>query len=75
MREVKHAKAVSPAKLKAVEDLADKFRSYRTVLIASCKGIPGQQFHEIKKNLRGKADVRIAKKTLIQKAIDILMLL
>ena len=41
-------------KIKIVADLADKMKKSRTVLIASTRGLPSSQFHEIKKNLRGK---------------------
>jgi len=57
-------------KLKLVADLADKIKKSRTVLIASTKGLPSSQFHEIKKNLRGKAMIRVAKKTAVLRAID-----
>lgn len=57
-------------KLKIVKDLADSMKKSRTLLIASTKGLPSSQFHEIKKNLRGKATIRVAKKTAIIRAID-----
>src|SRR3989304_843249 len=57
-------------KIKIVSDLADKIKKSRTLLIASTKGLPSSQFHEIKKNLRGKALIRVAKKTAVLRAIE-----
>jgi len=57
-------------KIKIVSELADKMKKSRTILIASTRGLPSSQFHEIKKNLRGKAVVRVAKKTAVLRAID-----
>jgi len=57
-------------KIKIVAELADKMKKSRTVLIASTRGLPSSQFHEIKKNLRGKAIIGVAKKSAILRAID-----
>jgi len=57
-------------KIKLVANLADKIKKSRTMLIASTRGLPSSQFHEIKKNLRGKASIGVAKKTAILRAID-----
>lgn len=61
---------IPEVKIKSVAELADRIKNSRTVLIASVKGLPSSQFHEIKKNLRGKAEIRIAKKTIILRAIS-----
>jgi large subunit ribosomal protein L10 len=57
-------------KLKLVQELANKIKNNRTLLIASTKGLPSSQFHEIKKNLRGKAEIKVAKKSIVIRAID-----
>ncbi len=57
-------------KIKIVSDLADRIKNSRTLLIASTRGLPSSQFHEIKKNLRGKAAIRVAKKSAVIRAID-----
>ncbi len=57
-------------KLKLVQDIASRIKASRTLLIASTKGLPSSQFHEIKKNLRGKADIKVAKKNLVLRALD-----
>ncbi|MSS74516.1 50S ribosomal protein L10 [Candidatus Pacearchaeota archaeon] len=61
---------VSESKKKLVKELTMKMQRNRTVLLASCKGLPGKQFHEIKKKLRGAADLKVAKKSTISKAIE-----
>ncbi len=61
---------VPEAKKKQVEELAKKMRESKTFLIASTKGLPGSQFHQIKKKLRGKAEIMVAKKTIVLRALD-----
>lgn len=63
-------KPIPEFKKKVVKELIDKISSSRTVLIASSRGLPGPQFHEIKKKLRAKAEMKVAKKSSILKAID-----
>jgi large subunit ribosomal protein L10 len=63
-------KDIPEYKLKLVQEIATKIKSHRTLLIASTKGLPSSQFHEIKKNLRGKAEVKVAKKNLVLRAVD-----
>ncbi len=58
------------SKKKLVEALAEKIRNSKTVLIASIKGLPSAQFQEIKKKLRGKAEVRVVKKSAVLRAIE-----
>ena len=63
-------KEVPEYKIKIVKEIADKIKNSRTVLIASTKGLPSSQFHEIKKNFRGKAEIKVAKKSLVLRAVD-----
>ena len=56
-------------KKKAVHALAQEMKKAHTILIASTKNLPSAKFHMIKKNMRGKADIRVAKKSLILRAI------
>ena len=57
-------------KLKTVKELEELIKKKRTILIASIKNIPGSQFQEIVKKLRGKAIVKIPKKNLIFRELD-----
>jgi len=61
---------VSEKKKKAVLDLSKLLKEKKTFLIASIKNIPGSQFQEIVKRLRGKAVVKVPKKNLILKALN-----
>ena len=63
-------KPIPSAKLEEIEELKENIKKFRTVLIASCKGLPGLQYHAIKKDLRGKAEIKMTKKTLFSRAID-----
>lgn len=64
------AKQIPEGKKKAVKELVEAMKKSKTVLIASMKGLPGGQFNSIKKKFRGKADLKVAKKNLIYRAID-----
>jgi len=57
-------------KTKIVRELKDLIKNKKTILIASIKNIPGSQFQEIVKKLRGKAIVKVPKKSLISRAIN-----
>lgn len=61
---------VSRVKINTVKELQDLIKTKKTILISSIKGIPGSQFQEISKKLRGKAIVKVPKKNLIFRAID-----
>lgn len=63
-------KEIPEYKLKLVQEIVSKIKSHRTLLIASTKGLPSSQFHQIKKALRGKAEVKVAKKNIVLRAID-----
>ena len=66
----KREKDIPDYKIKLVQEIASKIKSNRTLLIASTKGLPSSQFHEIKKNLRKKAEVKVVKKSIMLRAID-----
>ncbi|MCF7910756.1 50S ribosomal protein L10 [Candidatus Pacearchaeota archaeon] len=57
-------------KIKTVDELVKLMQDNKTVLVTSIKNIPASQFQEISKSLRGKAVVKVPKKSLIQRAID-----
>ena len=66
----KRTKKVPEHKIITVKKLSDEVKNRRTTLVASTKGLPSASFHKIKKDLRGKADIRVAKKKLILRAFD-----
>ena len=61
---------VSEKKKVIVKELVDLIKNKRTVLIASIKSIPSSQYQEISKRLRGKAIVKVPKKSIISRALD-----
>ncbi len=61
---------VSEEKKEIVSELTKLAKEKKTILIASIKNIPGGQFQEIVKKLRGKAIVKVPKKNLIFRALD-----
>jgi len=61
---------VSEEKKEIVSELTKLAKENKTILIASIKNIPGGQFQEIVKKLRGKAIVKVPKKNLIFRALD-----
>jgi len=60
---------VSEVKKRKVVELAELMKS-KTVMVISVKGLPSAQFQDIKKKLRGRAKVRVAKKSLVNFALD-----
>lgn len=61
---------VSEGKKLTVKELTELVKTKKTILIASIKSIPGGQFQEIVKKLRGKAVVKVPKKNLIFRALN-----
>ncbi|MCD4728103.1 MAG: 50S ribosomal protein L10 [Pirellulales bacterium] len=63
-------KKVPERKLKAVEEFKNLANTKKTILIASIKNLPASQFQEISKKLRGKAVVKVPKKSISLRAIE-----
>lgn len=61
---------VSEEKKKTLTELEKLAKDNNTILIASIKNIPASQFQEISKKLRGKAIVKVPKKSLTFRAFD-----
>lgn len=70
MEKVIREKPIPEIKEKTVKDIVEKISSSRTILIVSTKGLPASQFQAIKKKLRGKADIVVAKRSLVLRAIS-----
>jgi large subunit ribosomal protein L10 len=68
--EKQRQKEVPQYKVDTVKQLVKKMNESTTILIASTRKLPSSQFHEIKKKLRGIADISVAKKSLVLRAID-----
>ena len=69
--EVSNKEKTETHKVKAetVKKLAEKIKNSKTLMIVSIKNLPSKQFQDIKKSLRGKAVVRVAKKNIMLRAI------
>ncbi|MGC9309297.1 MAG: 50S ribosomal protein L10 [Candidatus Nanoarchaeia archaeon] len=61
---------VSDKKKAEVKRLAELMNNNKTVMVVSIKNLPASQFQEIRKGLRGEADVKVAKKSLIDFALE-----
>lgn len=70
MTDKKRELPIPEYKTKKVDELVEKIKSSKTVLIASTKSLPASQFQKIVKALRGKAEVIVVKKSLIVRAIE-----
>jgi len=60
----------NPIKEKAVKALAEKIKNAKTLMIVSIKGLPSRQFQGIKKSIREHANVQVAKRNIMLKAIN-----
>jgi large subunit ribosomal protein L10 len=60
---------VSDAKKAKVKELAEQMKR-NTVMVISIKGLPSAQFQDIKKKLREKATIMVAKKSTVDFALD-----
>lgn len=63
-------KEIPEYKIKQVSDIAKAIEGHKTFLVASTRKLPSSQFHQIKKKLRGKAEIRVVKKSLAVRAIE-----
>ena len=61
---------IPEGKTSTVKELAELMKNKKTILIASIKNIPASQFQEIGKKLRGKAIIKVPKRTLTLRAIE-----
>src|SRR3990170_1997078 len=61
-------KKVAPWKKEVVESVGKKLQTYKMVAAADLQQVRSSQIHEIRKKLRGKVQLLVAKNTLIKKA-------
>ncbi len=60
----------SEAKDKDMKLLAKDIRESKSVALVGIERVPGKQFQQIRKSLRGKAKIRVVKKTLLKRTFD-----
>ena len=68
--ETKPVREISSKKKAIVKELVTLAEKNRTVMISSALNIPSSLFQNIRKSLRGKAEIRIVKKNLGVKALE-----
>ena len=64
------SKHIPQVKVNSVKELTDLIKTKKTILIADISNIPGSQFQQIVKKLRGKAIVKVPKKNLLLRALE-----
>src|SRR3990167_8612017 len=69
-KEQKGAAEIPEYKKDTVKKIVKMLGESTTILIASTKGLPSSQFHEIKKKMRGTAEIVVAKKSLVLRALE-----
>ena len=69
-REEKKEKKISKEKLETLKNLIEFIKNNNTIIIASIKNLPSRQFQDIRKKLKGKAEVKVVKKNIMLKAIE-----
>lgn len=57
-------------KEKQINELAEKIKNAKTLIVVSVKSLPSKQFQEIKKSLRNDAVVKITKKNIILRTLE-----
>ncbi len=60
---------VSEKKIQSVKDLVSKVEKYPVIGILNMHKLPGKQLHAIKEKMKGKAQIKMAKKKLVLKVL------
>lgn len=63
-------KKVAQKKIEAMREIVELIKKNETVMVASIKNLPSGQFQDIRKKLKGSADVRVVKKRIMWKALE-----
>lgn len=61
---------VSEEKKQAVKELAQEIKDAKCIMVVSTKSLPSSQLQKIKKDLRARALIRVAKKSIIVRALE-----
>jgi len=67
----KRQRKIRPEKIAAVQELTKLIKGHKIIGIASLYGLRASQMQELRKILRGIATIKVAKNTLMKKAIEI----
>jgi large subunit ribosomal protein L10 len=61
---------VAPWKREVVDDLVETFGHYPVVGILDITDLPSSQFQQIRRQLRGQAEIKVVRKTLLKRSIE-----
>lgn len=62
--------SVAPWKRELIQELKENFEKYPAVGILDISGIPAKQFQQIRDLLRGRAEIKVSRKVLLQLTIE-----
>ncbi len=57
-------------KEKQVKELISEMKDAKTIMVVSIRGLPSKQFQEIKKKLRDKGNIKVAKKNIFMRSLE-----
>jgi large subunit ribosomal protein L10 len=60
----------SESKDAAIRSLSEEIKKSKSIALVGIERVPGKQFQQIRKSLRGKATIKVVKKTLLKRAFD-----
>ncbi len=60
----------SEMKDREIKSLSNDIKNSKSIAMVGIDRMPGRQFQQIRKSLRGKAKIKVVKKTLLKRAID-----
>jgi len=64
-------KKIPEWKQKEINDIYNKLINYKTVGLVDIKGLPAQQFHELRKKLREKMEIIVVRKVILKYAFEL----
>jgi len=70
VKEKNKAHKVPEKKQKALKELIELIQKNKTIMVASIESVPARKFQKIKKELKGKATIKVLKKSLINLALE-----
>ncbi len=60
----------NPSKITEVSTLTELINGAKTIALSPIRGLPANQFQEMREKLRGKATIKVTKMTLFRRALD-----
>ncbi|BFH74382.1 50S ribosomal protein L10 [Sulfurisphaera javensis] len=66
MAVVTQERKIAKWKIEEVKELEQKLKEYHTIIIASIEGFPADKLHDIRKKMRGIAEIKVTKNTLFE---------